>query len=68
MPQRVRHETHICDGPGCTAEGIHPTVMGKLLCEHCNDALVVAETGCQAGNGTPAPPAGWWRRLFRHAA
>jgi hypothetical protein len=57
-----------CDRPGCTAEGCHRTVMGKVLCEHCNDVLVMAETGCLSGNGTPAPPSGWWRRLRRHAA
>jgi len=38
-------------------------VTGEVYCEKCNDELVVAETGCLAGNGTPAPGRGWWRRL-----
>jgi hypothetical protein len=38
-------------------------VMGKLLCSVCNDRLIVAETACLAGNGTPTAPAGWWHRL-----
>ena len=68
MPQWELHDARRCDAPGCTGEGIHRTVMGKVLCERCNDVRVVAETGCLAGNGTPTPPVGWWRRLFRHAA
>ena len=56
-----------CDAPGCTGEGRHRTVMGKLLCGRCNDRRIVAETACLAGNGTPTAPAGWWHRLMtRH--
>ncbi len=66
MPER--QATHECDRPGCTAVGRHRTVLGQLLCDHCDDVLVEAETGCLAGNGTPVPPAGWWRRLRRRLA
>ena len=61
--QAETRATHKCDYPGCIAEGRHLTVMGRVYCDKCNDRLVVAETGCLAGNGTPTPLAGWWRRL-----
>lgn len=55
--------TRQCDAPGCTGEAHHRTVMGRMLCERCNEMQEAAEMACLTGNGTPAPPAGWWRRL-----
>lgn len=60
--------THECDRPGCHAEAHHRTVTGQVLCDRCDDRLTVAETACQANNGTPAPLAGWWRALRRRRA